>query len=203
MNPVPPGLGPDVEDGVPRSLRAGAEDTRLADQSHGHGVDDRVAGVLGGEADLAAQVGNAEAVAVPADARDDTLDEAAAPRVLGGAEAQRVEHGDGPGAHGEDVAQDAAHPRGRALEGLDEGRVIVALDLEREGEVTAQIHDARVLPGALEHGGPRRGQTTQEDARMLVGAVLGPQRAEESELGEGGLPAEAPDDAVVLLAGQA
>src|SRR6266511_2777677 len=39
-----------------------------------HGVHQRVARVLGSEASLPAQVGDAKAVAVPADARDDALD---------------------------------------------------------------------------------------------------------------------------------
>jgi hypothetical protein len=46
------------------------------------------------------------------------------------AEAQRVHRRDGPRAHGEDVAQDAAHAGGRALVGLDVGGVVVALHLE-------------------------------------------------------------------------
>jgi len=81
--------------------------------------------------------------------------------------------------------------------------VVVALDLESQRQIAAQVHDTGVLAGALQHGRPRRGQTPQEDARVLVGAVLGPEGGEEAELGKGGLPAEAPDDAVVLLAGEA
>ena len=153
--------------------------------------------------DLATQVRNPEAVAVPADARHHALDEAPAPGVLHGGEAERVEHGDGARAHGEDVTQDAAHSGRRTLEGLDERRVIVTLDLESQREIAAEVHDARVLPWPLQHGRTRGGQVPQEDARVLVRAVLGPEGREKAELGEGRLPAEAPDDAVVLLAGQA
>jgi len=88
----------------------------------------------------------------------------AAPRILGIAEAEGVEDGDGARPHGEDVAEDAAHAGGRALEGLDERWMIVALDLESEREVAAQIHDARVLARPLEDGRSRGGQLAQEDA---------------------------------------
>ena len=46
---------------------------------------------------------------------------------IGLAEAQRVHHGDGARAHGEDVAHDAAHAGGRALIGLDEAGMVVAI----------------------------------------------------------------------------
>ena len=65
-------------------------------------------------------------------------------------EAQRVQHGDGPRAHGENVAQNAADAGGRALERLDEARVIVRFDLERDGVAVADIDDAGVLAGALQ-----------------------------------------------------
>jgi len=51
---------------------------------------------------------------------DDTGDEVAGPRVLGAAEAQRVEDRDRPRAHREYVAQDAADPGCRPLIGFDE-----------------------------------------------------------------------------------
>ena len=47
-------------------------------------------------------------------------------------EAQRIHHRDRPRAHGEDVAQNAADAGGRALKRLDEARVIVRFDLERD-----------------------------------------------------------------------
>ena len=71
--------------------------------------------------------------------------------IVGRAEAQRVQDRDGPRAHGEDVAQDAAHAGGRALVGLDEGRVVVRLDLEDGGQAVADVHRARVLARSLHH----------------------------------------------------
>src|SRR5713101_6309787 len=68
VNAVPAGLGTDVEDGIARPVGARAEDLVLLHEADGHGIDERVAGVLGSEIDLAAEVRDAEAVAVPADA---------------------------------------------------------------------------------------------------------------------------------------
>ena len=71
------------------------------------------------------------------DARDHAFEDAAVARrrsvrIVERAEAQRVHHGDGPRAHGEDVAQNAADAGGRALERLDETGVVVRFDLERD-----------------------------------------------------------------------
>ena len=61
------------------------------------------------------------------------------------AEAQEVERGDGPGTHGENVAQNAANPGRRALIGLDEGGMVVALHLEHADVAIADVDHARVL----------------------------------------------------------
>ena len=68
--------------------------------------------------------------------------------MVGRAEAERVQRRDRPRAHGEDVAQDAADAGRRALVGLDEGRVVVALHLEDDGEAVADVDDAGVLARA-------------------------------------------------------
>ena len=69
---------------------------------------------------------------------------------VGRAEAQRVEAGDRPRAHGEDVAQDAADAGRRALIGLDVARVVVALHLEHAGQPVADVDDAGVLARPLD-----------------------------------------------------
>ncbi|MBI4875128.1 MAG: phosphoribosylformylglycinamidine synthase subunit PurL, partial [Acidobacteria bacterium] len=77
-----------------------------------------------------------------------TQDAAVAGGVFGivqGAEAQRVQHRDRPRAHGEDVAQDAAHAGGGALERLDEAGVVVGFDFEGDGPAIADIDDAGVF----------------------------------------------------------
>jgi hypothetical protein len=70
------------------------------------------------------------------------------------AEAQRVHRRDGPRAHGEDIAQDAADAGGRALVGLDVGGVVVALHLEDDAIAVADIDDAGVLAGPWITRGP-------------------------------------------------
>ena len=68
--------------------------------------------------------------------------------MIGPAEAQRVQVGDRPRAHGEDVAQDAADAGRRALIGLDVGRVVVALHLEDRRVAVADVDHAGILARA-------------------------------------------------------
>ena len=81
-----------------------------------------------------------------------------------------------------DVAQDAADPGRRALERLDRRRVVVALDLEGDGQAVADVDDAGVLAGALEHRRSVRWKALQQQRRVLVAAVLGPEQREDREL---------------------
>ena len=67
------------------------------------------------------------------------------------AEPERVHERDGPGPHREDVADDPADAGGRALVRLDRGRVVVALDAQRDGEAVADVDDAGALAGPDEH----------------------------------------------------
>jgi hypothetical protein len=67
------------------------------------------------------------------------------------AEAQRIQHRDGPRAHGENVAQNAAHAGGRALKRLDEAGVVVRFDLEGDHVAAADIDDAGVFARPLHH----------------------------------------------------
>ena len=67
------------------------------------------------------------------------------------AKAQRIHHRDRPRAHGEDIAQNSADAGGRSLEGLNERRMIVRLDLEGAGPAVADINDAGVFARPLQH----------------------------------------------------
>src|SRR5207237_541801 len=71
-------------------------------------------------------------------------------RMVDRAEAQRIQIRDRARAHREDVAQDASDAGGRALERLDEGRMIVTLDLEDDRETVAHVDRPRVLAGPLQ-----------------------------------------------------
>ena len=113
---------------------------------------------------LAAHRRNADAIAVAPDAGDHACDEMARLRVLGCSEAERVQVGDRPRAHGEDIAQDAAHAGRSPLIGLDEGRVVVALDLEDHRLAVADDDDAGVLAWPADHLRPAGRQLLEPDA---------------------------------------
>ena len=115
------------------------------------GVDQRVAEVALVEHRLAADVGQAEAVAVAPDAGHDPGQHPVGVVGVERAEAQRVHHGDRPRPHREDVADDAADAGRGALVGLDVRRVVVALDLERDRVALADVEDAGVLADAGQH----------------------------------------------------
>ena len=124
----------------------------VAQHADAQRVDQRVARVARVEDDLATDVGQAQAVAVEADAGDDTGQH---PGGVGGverADAQPVHDGDRARAHGHDVAHDAADAGGRALVRLDVRRVVVRLDLEGDGPAVADVDDARVLADARPAG---------------------------------------------------
>ena len=127
-------------------------------------------------------------------------------RALGGrglAEAQAVEHGDRSRPDGEHVTQDPADAGGGSLERLDGARMVVRLDLERNGQATAHIDRAGVLARTHDHVRPLGGQSAQQLARVLVGAVLGPHQAEHGQLDAVRLPAQALDDQRVFVIGEA
>ncbi len=149
-----------------------------------HRVDQRVAVIGRVEIDLAAHGRHADAVAVAADPAHHAVHDPAGARIGRIAEAQRVQVGDRPRAHGEHVAQDAADAGGRALIRLDEARVVVAFHLEDGGEPLADVDHARILARPVDHPGRRGRQRLEPDAAGFVGAVLRPHHAEDAELGQ-------------------
>ena len=197
-------------DAVPAGCRA-VEDDEVAGPAHlragnairrqkpdAHRVDEAVVGVALVEDDLAADGRDADAVAVVPDACDRATEHPAAVLVVEPAEAQPVEQRDRPRAHGDDVAQDAADACRRALERLDGRRVVVALDLERDGKTVADVHDAGVLARALEHRRALGREPLQQQGGVLVATVLGPQQREDGELESVRLPTEQAADALEL-----
>ncbi len=77
------------------------------------------------------------------------------------------------------------------------------LDFEGDREAVADIDGTRVLAGADEHVRPFGREATQQLLGVLVGAVLRPHQREHRELDFTGFAAEAGDDQVVLVVGQA
>ncbi len=118
------------------------------------------------------------------------------------AEAQRIEHRDGARPHGENIAQDAAHARGRALKRLDKAGMVVRFDLEGDHVAAANIDDARVFAGPLHHQFAARRQLLQMQPRTLIGAVLAPHHAEDAQFRVVRLAAQNLDDLAVFRFGE-
>src|SRR5579875_124428 len=179
------------------------ENVFFAADAQGEHVHQGVAIVAFFEDALAAHRGDAETIAVVGDAGDHAVEDAAIARagfrIVQTAEAQRIENGDGPRAHGENIAQDAAHARSRSLERLDEAGVVVRFDLEGDDVAIADIDDARVFARPLHHELAARGQLLQVQAGTFIGAVLAPHHAEYAQLRVAGFAAEDGYDLAVLF----
>ena len=106
-----------------------------------------------------------------------------------GPKRSEIHHGYWPRAHGKDVAQNSAYAGGCALKRLNEGRMIVRLDLESAGPAIADVDDARIFPGTLHYAAAARGQALQVNARRFIGTMLAPHHAEDPQFGERGLTA--------------
>jgi hypothetical protein len=179
---------------------------RVADLDHAdaHRVDERVALVRRVEVDLARDGRHAEGVSVVADPAHDAVEEVAHAGAVERPEPERVERADRPRAHREDVPLDAADAGGRALVRLDGGRVVVALDLERDGQPVADVHEPGVLLAGLhEQAPPSRGRVLSSGDGVLVRAVLAPHHRVDAEFDDGRGPAEFLDDPAVLFVGEA
>src|SRR5450432_665690 len=99
-------------------------------------------------------------------------------------EAQRVDRADGARAHRENVAHDAADAGGRALKRLHCARMIVRLDLERDGDAVADVNDAGVFLARADEDLRRLGgKSLKQRARVFVTAMLAPHDGENAQLG--------------------
>ena len=199
VDAVAAGLGAEIDDRVPDPGRLGVENRVGARDADRHRVDQDVAVVALVEADRAADRRHAERIAVAADARHHAGDEMAGLGMVGRAEAQEVEARHRPRAHGEDVAQDAADPGRRALIGLDERGVVVALHLEDDRVAVADVDDAGVLARALDHPRGLGRQFPQMEARRLVGTMLVPHRRDDAELGVARRAPDQGDEPLIFL----
>ena len=175
---------------APRTRLVRGPQVFRASDADAHRVHERVVRKARLEADVAGDVGDADAVAVERDPAGDAGDGPAYRGIVGRPEEERVEHGRGARAHGEDVAEDPAHPGRGTLVGLNSRRVVVALDLEYAEQPAAEIHGAGVLARTHRHARPLRRKGAQQLLRMLVRAVLAPHRAEHRPLELVGLTVE-------------
>ena len=137
------------------------------------------------------------------DAGDGVLEQIAAARRLSGlAEAERVEDRDRAGADGEHVAEDPADAGGGSLERLDGARVVVGFHLERNREAAADVDGAGVLARTHDDVWAVGREAAKQFSAVFVGAVLGPHQAEHRELDAVRLAAKAVDDLGVLAVGE-
>ena len=195
---VAAGGGAVEDDQVADPGRAGARDPLGRQEPDAHRVHERVRGVRLVEDALAADGRHADRVPVGADSRHGTRE-----GVVGRAEAEPVEERDRARAHGDDVAEDSADPGRRALERLDRGRMVVALDLEGGRLAVAQVDHACVLARALEDARAVGREAAQEERRMLVAAVLRPEEREDGQLERVRIPLEQVADTFVFPVRQA
>jgi hypothetical protein len=194
---VPPCRRAEEDDGVPGADGARALEPVDGEHPDAHRVHEAVLRVRIVERRGAADRRNADAVAVMADAGDGAIE-----LPVGLAEEEAVEQRDRARSHGDDVAQDPADARRRALERLDRRRMVVRLDLERDGEPAADVDHARVLAGPLQHRVAARRQPAEQRRRMLVPAVLGPEQREDRELEAVRVAVEQRPDAPELPVGE-
>ena len=195
--PSRPGEGAVEDERVADALRLRREDALGRQDPDAHRVHERISGVGLVERALAADVRDADAVAVVADPRDRALEVP-----VGLAETQAVEERDRPGAHRDDVAEDPADTGRGALEGLDGRRMVVRLGLERDRDAVAEVDHAGVLARPLKDALAARRQPAQERRGVLVAAVLRPEQREDRQLEVVRRPAEQLPDTVELSVGQ-
>ncbi len=205
---VAAGRGAEEDHDVAGAGRRAAHEALAPGEPKGHRVHQAVLLVGRLEVHLAADRRHADRVAVVPDAGHRPVEQVAHTVALASAagqlaEAQRVEHGDGPRADREDVAQDAPDARGGALERLDRAWVVVRLHLECADQAAADVDGAGVLARSHHHVRALGGQRAQELLRMLVGAVLAPQQRVHGQLDLVRRAALLLADELVLLARQA
>ncbi len=202
MDAVAAGPGAHVDDRVAHAAGLAVENLVAAGDAEAQHVDQGVETVGIVEVDFAAHGGDADAVAVAGDPGHHAVEQEAVLGVQERSEPERVEAGDGPGAHGEDVPDDAAHAGGGALVRLDERGVVVRLDLEHGRLALADVHHAGILAGPLDHARPPGGQAAQVHPRAFVAAVLRPHDRKDAEFGQGGRAPQRNHDALVLRGGE-
>ena len=188
MDTVPARLGTDIDDGIAHTAGSGIEYLVLICDTDGHGIDQNVAVIRRMEIGFAAHRRHANAVSIAADAGHDAFDQMLHPGVIGRAEAQRVEIRDRARAHGEHVAQYAAHARRRALIRLDITGMVVALHLEDGRLPIANVDHAGILARPANDLRPLGRQLLQMKPRAFVTAMLRPHDRKDAQLDHIGFP---------------
>ncbi len=170
MNSVAAGFCADIDHGIADAFSFGKKNFFLLGDAESKSVDERILRIARLEADFAANRRDAKTISVTSDSANYAVEDAAVFRSVfftgvfacsDLAESQRIQDSDGARAHGENVAQDAADPGRRALEGLDVAGMIVRFDLEGRDEAVTDVNDAGVFARALHDELAARGHALQ------------------------------------------
>ena len=149
------------------------------------GVYQRVAFVALVEIHLAGHGRNAEAISVMRNAADHASEEPSHLAIIQLAKAQGVDRAHRARAHGENIADNPAHTCGRPLEWLHRAGMIMALDLERNRQIIANIENARIfLAGSYQHAGGFHRKPLEQRTCVFVRAMLAPHHTENAQLRE-------------------
>src|SRR5262245_58636400 len=184
MNPISSGFSSNINDWIADSMRAAIKDFVFFEDSKSEGIDQWVLGIAIGKDDFTADGWDPKTVSVECNSADHALDDVPVLRTAQRSESKAVHCGYRPRSHRENIAQDAADARGRPLERFDVGRVVVRLDLERDGQTVADIDDAGIFSRSLQNSRAFGRQPSQVYTRAFVAAVLAPHHAENAELRE-------------------
>ena len=179
MNPIPPGIGAHQEQDA-AGLAGGSGGQFIGGyQADAHSVYQGIMRIGLVKVYLAGHIGNADAVAVPGDTLHHTAKQVAVVsrilRRIQGAKAEGVEQGDGAGAHGEDVADDAADSGGRPLQRLHCRRMVMGLYLEYHRQAVANVHRPGVFgPRLGQYPGGTAGEEAEQGTGVFIAAMFAP-----------------------------
>ena len=182
VDPVAPGLGADIDDRVADPGGGGVENLVLLSDADSHRVDQNVAIICAVEIGFPADGRHPDAVAIAADARNHAFDQRFHLRVIRPPKPQRIHVCHRPRAHGEDIAQNAANARRRALIGFDVAGVVVRFHFEDRGLAIADVDHAGVFARTADHPGGFGGKLLEVEAARFIAAMLRPHHREYAEL---------------------
>ena len=144
-------LGPHINNGIANTRRLGGENTISARNADRHGIHQRIAIIARVEIHLTTHRRHAHAIAVTTNTAHHTINDALHARRIWRAKTQRIQIGNRPRPHGEDITQNAANPRRRTIIGFDVGWVVVAFHFENGSQTLTDINHAGILTRALDH----------------------------------------------------
>jgi len=119
VDAITPGFGADIDYRIAHTLGPGKKEFVLFSQPDTADIDQRILGVAGVKINLATDSRDAKSIAVARNTTYHTFCNRPVFRFVEWSKAQRIQDSYRPGAHGENITQNAAHTSGRTLIGLD------------------------------------------------------------------------------------